>query len=81
MKKIAAILLVAVCFATVAPSNASAGDVDKWIRMGLSMANNARTAKKVVNNLQNNNGNNNGNGLLGKALQTQQPARKLFRRR
>ena len=81
MKTIAAILLCAVTFATVAPSTASAGDVDKWIRMGLSMANNARTAKKVLQNANGNNNNNNGNGLLGKALQTQQPARKLFRRR
>jgi hypothetical protein len=80
MKTIAAILLCAVTFATVAPSTASAGDVDKWIRMGLSIANNARTANKVIQNVNGNN-NNNGNGLLGRALQNQQPARKLFRRR
>ena len=80
MKTIAAILLCAVTFATVAPSTASAGDVDKWIRMGLSVANNARTANKLLQNV-NGNENKNSNGLLGRALQTQTPARKLFRRR
>jgi len=80
MKTLAAILLVAVTFATVSPSTASAGDVDKWIRMGLSMANNAKTAKKVVNGLQNND-NNKPNTLLGRLSQNQQPARKLLRRR
>jgi hypothetical protein len=80
MKTIAAILLCAVTFATVAPSTASAGDVDKWIRMGLSIANNARTANKVLQNVNGNN-NNNGKGLLGRALQNQQPAKKFLRRR
>jgi hypothetical protein len=80
MKTIAAILLCAVTIATIAPSTASAGDVDKWIRMGLSVANNARTANKLLQNV-NGNENKNSNGLLGRALQTQQPARKLFRRR
>jgi len=48
--------------------------------MGLSMANNAKTAKKVVNGLQNND-NNKPNTLLGRLSQNQQPARKLLRRR
>jgi hypothetical protein len=81
MKKIAAILVCALTFAAVAPSTSSAGDVDKWVRMGLSIANNARTAKKVIQNVNGNNNNNNTGGLLGRALQTQQPARKVFRRR
>jgi len=85
MKKLAAILLCALTFAAVAPSTASAGDVDKWIRMGLSIADGARTAKKVAQNVNGNNNANTNTGLLGRALlgqqQQQQPARKLFRRR
>jgi hypothetical protein len=84
MKTIAAILLCAVSFATVAPSTASAGDVDKWVRMGLSIANNARTAKKLVQNV-NGNGNNEvkKSGLLGRVSLNPQPLppRKLLRRR
>jgi hypothetical protein len=81
MKKLAAILVCALTFAAVAPSTASAGDVDKWVRMGLSIASNARTANKF---LQNANGNNNGNTLLGRALQNQQQNQqkpRLFLRR
>ena len=66
MKTIAAILLCTLTFATVAPATASAGDVDKWVRMGLSIANNARTANKVLQNV-NGNENKNGNGLLGRS--------------
>jgi hypothetical protein len=49
--------------------------------MGLSIANNARTANKVLQNVNGNNNNNNGKGLLGRALQNQQPAKKFLRRR
>lgn len=73
MKTIALSVLLALSYvASIETSTASAGDIDKWIRMGLSTANNGRTVAKL---------NGRTNPLNRAALNPQPLPPKLFLRR